>query len=62
MLNVARMLNNFLQHCSLYLNFLRNYFAGPIKLFLNLYLAKLLNILTKSFFLLNIIKCYKEAK
>jgi len=33
----------FLQHCLSYLNFLRNYFDSPTKLFSDLYLDKFLN-------------------
>jgi len=42
---VPRMLN-FLQHCQC-LSVLYNYFDGSIKLFADLYLAKLLNISAK---------------
>jgi len=45
---------NFLQHYSSCLSFLRNYFDSPIKLFLDLHkildLSKFLDILAKSFF------------
>ena len=41
---------NFLQHCSLYLTILHNYFDGPTILFLDLYLIKFLDSSAKTFF------------
>jgi len=41
---------NFLPQCSSFLSFIHNYFDGPTKLFLDLYLAKFLNQQNRFFY------------